>query len=484
MNVVEPILLQCRYNPPAPAICAPGTEFQLVSYARLERFIHSASHCAFEAGLRRGETVAVFVSDPVLHAVIVFGLMRLGIVTLSGRNPELPKEVKLDALIADSDFPYRAPRIIRADANWVRLDKGELAEKHIPATNPEDICRIVVTSGTTGDAKAIAVSHRMMADRCMRRLIYYGEALMRCSRTFCAPGLASSIGIQVLLFVLWRGGTLFAPGNDTEQLMRAFVDFQAENMVTAPATLASLLEHYEGSAAVKHRWKTVLVGGSPLTPALADRVRRHMCPHIVNIYGTSETGMIASAPYQLLAGIPGAVGYVVPGMAVETVDDADNRLAAGVEGTLRVRGPSDAKGYIGDSEQSRLAFRNGWFYPGDVGSLGEDRVLRISGRVKPVVNLGGDKVKPEMVEDVIASFEGIRQAAVFGVINSLGIEELCAAVVPRSTWNEDDLRAHCAGKLPPEFIPARFVILDDLPLNEFGKVDRRILPEIARAKPE
>jgi acyl-CoA synthetase (AMP-forming)/AMP-acid ligase II len=482
MNVVEPILFQCRSNPGAPAICVPGTEFNLVSYARLERFIHSASRKALELGFRRGNVVAVFVSDPILHAAIVLGLMQLGIVTLSGRSPELPAELKPDALIADSSFPYRTTNIVRADKSWVGSNKGPLEDKYIRETNPDDICRIIVTSGTTVDPKAEAVSHRMMADRSMRRLMYYGDAMMRCSRTFCAAGLASSIGLQVLIFMLWRGGTAFFPGENVERLMRAFVDFEVENMVAAPGSLAGLVESYEQDADLHHEWKAVLVGGSLLTPALADRVRKWICPTVLHAYGTTETGMVACASYQTITNVPGAVGRLLPGMSVEIVDDSGNVLPPDTEGTVRIQGPSDVSGYIGDPEQSRAAFRDGWFYPGDVGSLSNDKLLRILGRVKPVLNLGGEKVKPEAIEEVVLSFEGIGQAAVFGAMDAMGIEELRCAVVPRATLNEDALRAHCARKLPPELIPAGFVVLTELPLNAIGKVDRRRLAEIAKAK--
>jgi acyl-CoA synthetase (AMP-forming)/AMP-acid ligase II len=482
MNVVEPILYQCNANPPAPAICVPGTQFNLVSYARLGRFIHSTSRHALELGLRRGDVVAVFVSDPILHAAIVFGLMHIGIVTLSGRNPELPPELKIDALIADSDFPYRAPKIIRADASWIGSDKGPLEDKYVPPTDPDDICRIIVTSGTTGDPKAVAVSHRMMADRSMRRLTYYGDAMMRCSRTFCAAGLSSSLGLQVLIFMLWRGGTAFFSGENIELLLRTFVEFEVENMVTAPASLAGLVESYEQDPDLHHNWKAVLVGGSLLTPPLADRTRKQICPTILHAYGTTETGMVACAPYQTITNIPGAVGRLLPGISVEIVDDAGRVLPADTEGAVRIRGPSDVDGYIGDPEQSREAFRDGWFYPGDVGSISAGQLLRITGRVKPVLNLGGEKVKPEAVEEVVVSFEGIGQAAVFTTTNALGIEELWCAVVPREAWNEGALRMHCAGKLPPDLIPAGFVVLKELPLNATGKIDRRRLAEISRAK--
>ena len=172
-------------------------------------------------------------------------------------------------------------------------------------------------------------------------------------------------------------------------------------------------------------------------------------------------------------------GRLLPGMSVEIVDDFGNVLP-GIQGTVRIRGPSDVSGYIGDPEQSRAAFRDGWFYPGDVGSLSSDKLLRISGRVKPVINLGGEKVKPEAIEEVVLSFEGIGQAAAFGTTDAMGIEELRRR---RPHGLERGRRARALrSQAAARADPTRFVVVKELPLNAIGKVDRRRLAEIAKAK--
>ena len=101
---------------PALALAAPGHSRSLLSYGRLEQHIYGVSRKASELGLARGQIVAVFVMDPILHAVILLGLTRLGVITLSGRNPNLPRSLKIAALITDTSYPYQVDRIIRADA--------------------------------------------------------------------------------------------------------------------------------------------------------------------------------------------------------------------------------------------------------------------------------------------------------------------------------------------------------------------------------
>jgi acyl-CoA synthetase (AMP-forming)/AMP-acid ligase II len=227
MNIVDNILHQCRCHAPVVAMGAAGTTFNVVSYGRLERFIHNVSRKAVALGLSRGQIVAIFVMDPVLHAAIALGLTRLGVITLSGRNPMLPKELGIAALITDTDFPYEAAKIIRVDQGWVAGDGNPVADSRLYQTRADEICRIVLTSGTTGDAKAIALTHRMVAARVARHAAVFGNLLPLCSRTYCDLGLATSLGFQFLIYMLGRGGAIFFPGRSVEHAVQALATYGA-----------------------------------------------------------------------------------------------------------------------------------------------------------------------------------------------------------------------------------------------------------------
>ena len=119
---------------------------------------------------------------------------------------------------------------------------------------------------------------------------------------------------------------------------------------------------------------------------------------------------------------------------------------------MRVRGPYSAEGYFNDPAQSQTSFRDGWFYPGDYGSLTLDGMLVNSGREKAIIDLGGDKLKPEMVEEVIKSHGAVEEAGVFSIINELGIEQLWSVGVPRGRGARKGcgrLRNHTAARLHP-----------------------------------
>jgi acyl-coenzyme A synthetase/AMP-(fatty) acid ligase len=200
-----------------------------------------------------------------------------------------------------------------------------------------------------------------------------------------------------------------------------------------------------------------------------------MCANLFCTYGASEAGTVCVGAAHLLAGRPGAVGFVTPDADVEITDEAGAILPTGQEGIVRVRTPQNVDHYVGDPERSKLAFRNGWFYPGDIGSLTADRMLLIQGREESVLNLSGDKIKPELVEDALVSFAGIEQAAAFVKADALGIAQLWAAIVAQGSIDETALRSHCERKLGAGFTPLYFIKVDMLPRNEMGKLQRNKL---------
>src|SRR5437870_1402130 len=119
MNVVDPILHQSRWQPLALALCAPGTAFGAVTYGRLAEMIHNVGRHAVEHRLARGSLLALLIKDPILHAIFILGLTKLGIVTASAREPLLPEKLHVDAVLADK--PYQLPggqHVTIVDKSW------------------------------------------------------------------------------------------------------------------------------------------------------------------------------------------------------------------------------------------------------------------------------------------------------------------------------------------------------------------------------
>jgi acyl-coenzyme A synthetase/AMP-(fatty) acid ligase len=254
--------------------------------------------------------------------------------------------------------------------------------------------------------------------------------------------------------------------------MQALSLYNVQCMVASPAGMAEFLDYYERSPAFLCPFEVMLSVGSKLATSLSDRVRARMCSHVVSGYGATEGNPVAGAYVHQIRHINGAVGYITPGMIVQAVDDAGRVLKPGGEGHIRFRGDKCVYGYLGNPPGSEKFFRDGWFYPGDIGAVTEDRVLIISGRSKTIIDLGGDKINPEVVEAVLLSYPGVVHAVAFGRANALGIEEVWAAVAASSELDVEAVRAHCAHRLSREMVPARVFRVSEMPRNVGDKIDR------------
>jgi acyl-CoA synthetase (AMP-forming)/AMP-acid ligase II len=479
MNIVDPILFQCRINRPRVAIGAPGTSLNLLSYGRLERFVHNAGRAGHSLGLEPGQVVAVSVKDKILHASIVLGLTRLGVITLSVDEETWPQELRVDALVSDrasSPSAARPAKIFRSDLSWTEGDGRPLGDKFCRGSG-DDICRICLTSGTTGEPKAIGrLSHNLLSARLARFLFAIGAPVV--SRLYSDLGIATAAGFIRALLMLWRGGTIFYYGASPEDTLQAFDLYKMESMAAGPFALAEYLKFYESHPDFPCSFDSIVCLGGHLSRSLSERVRARMCSNLFSVYGSTEVSTVASAPAQVVADTPGAVGYVVPDASVEIVGASGRPLAAGSDGIVRVRTPTGVTEYLGDQEASARTFRDGWFYPGDVGRLTADGMLVVSGRENATLNIGGDKLKPEAIEAVLTSIPSVAQAAVFAEKDPLGVDQIVALIVPSSRFDPEAIRTHCLARLPDGLTPVRFVQVSELPRNEAGKLDRSRLHRV------
>ena len=471
MNIVEPILFQAKYQPGAPALCAQGID--VISYERLIAQMNNVARRALAGGLKRGDVAALSIEDPLLHAVLILGLAQVGIVTVSVGMHKPPDGLKLHTVIKNTKYAHaQQVRHLAMDHGWLMGDGAsvELAPRGGTATG--EVSRIVLTSGSTGDPKAVALTHAQVMARNARFEYAVGNRHPTFSRVYLNMGLAAALGFQFLVYLLSRGGTMFFRGNSMENTLRAFAIFRIEAMLATPVTLTQLLAACDRHPSVDVNLDTIVSGGSLLPRPLVERVRPRLCKHLITGYGSTETAMSATAPAHEIAHIDGAAGYVTPGMRIEIVDEKDRPLSRGTEGIVRVSSEFGIDRYIDDPAESAKVFRNGWFYPGDLGSLTADNLLIILGRQNDVLNAGGGKMAAERVEAALLSFKGVKEAAVFMATSKLGVEEVWAALVCSEKIDHEALRAHCRPRMPIVFVPAHIVAVDALPVNAMGKIDR------------
>jgi len=375
MNIVEPIFAQCRNKPSELALCAPGTEFSLVSYARLQRSVDNICGHLIAVGIVPHSRIAVLIEDPIFHAMIVIALTRLGIITVSAGNRRVQWPFKLDCAIADRQYESLAGEtVLLADAAWTGGDDRPLADKHVFRAAPDDLCRLFLTSGNDRRQTAIAMSHRMLATRLDQQKLFLGPRAPFCNRTYLDLPLARPLGFQVMLGTLWRGGALVMT-SDERKTLAALCAYKVQNVVAAPRSLLKFADTVETSPAFAALTAAFFVRGMGQE---LDWVRARLCSNLSVGYVASDATMVASMPAQLASANPGAVGYVLPGVQVEIVDEQGRPLLPEQGGYLRIRSEHGVSEYFDDPDATRQGFRNGWFYPGERGHLTTDNVLVLS----------------------------------------------------------------------------------------------------------
>lgn len=481
MNLVDAILFQSRYQPAVPALLTPGACLNLVSYEHLGVITHNVARRARQQGLVRGDTVLLRMNDPLLHVALILGLTRIGVVTLTGSNSPAPSSLRVVACLSDQEpLPPNEARVVAVNPDWLHGDGKPLDD---PADDAADeICRLVLTSGTTGEPKAAALTHRRVAFRSMRHQTIFGHRFAACTRLALDMGFSTSMAYNTLFYVLCRGGMLALRGRNPVETLQAFLNFQVEAVVGSPNTFAELVELQRQMPNLFSPFQAMVTIGSTLAPALAERVCSRLGTNFISSYGSTEAGVVATAQASRLVNQEGAVGFVTPDAEIDVIDADGARLPPGETGQLRIRSGVSANGLL-DSENRLVPFDPQGYFPGDLGSVTKDGMLILSGRENAVINLGGNKINPERIEHVLSSFSLVRDAAAFSVLAPTGLQELGLAMV----WQEgveipvarSQLQQHLQGSLPPTYVPKIFMQIDQIPRNSNGKIDRARLQEVA-----
>jgi acyl-CoA synthetase (AMP-forming)/AMP-acid ligase II len=377
MNIVDAIIYQCRLNPTSTAIVAPGGQIHVITYAGLERMLNSLTHVVLSLGIEPQDVVGISVEDRVFHIGLVLALTRLGVINISFGDHPIPKQLGVKATIADRAIAAEnAGRVIRADPRWISNDERPPTDRRPDQTSS---CRLFLTSASTDAAKVVALSQNAMIARNANLDFAHGSRFPRCTRLHCDMDLTDATASCYISYVLMRGGTVLLRGGSTADTETSKTVYRMEHMVTSAQSFGRHVNFFRSEKIFQCELDHVVVLGEPMSRELAAEGREYMTPNIISCYGTIETGPVAAADSRKIADFPGAVGYVLPGATVEIVDASQQRLPPSAEGLVRLRTDTMAEEYFRDPEQTGLSFANGFFYPGEHGTLSDDGLLVLTG---------------------------------------------------------------------------------------------------------
>lgn len=469
------IAFQASHQPDRLAIESAWDRF---TYRQMADDIRRCAAWVAELDLPWGSRALIAVPHPYLHWVLTFGLETAGVITAAAS----PVRGVTDDLILIGahvlfarDVPDNALGlpVHRIDQAW--LDGLQRYSPTWAGDRPrrgEDGFRIVVTSGTTGDAKKILLTRAMMDRRVAETAVTQVFAPARSPRGISDIGVGSLAGIQ-LAFLCWtRAGTLCSHdprGTWDKTLSDLAIDF----MVTSPFHLQMLLHNLPEDYPPNPELIVGVAGGS-LSRPLALACKRRLSPYIIITYGATETGSVAVGHIDSLEGAEDSSGFLNPWATVEVLGDDGQAVAPGKIGEIRIGGDQVVPGYLDDPAGTAEMFKDGWFYPRDLGLMTAAGRLQVLGRVDDIMNIGGAKVVASRLETLVLRVPGVLDAAAFAAPDDQGLDAPHVAYVCDGEIDTGPLEAIFTENLKR---PPRLIRLDSIPRNLLGKIQRNMLRE-------
>lgn len=471
--IAEAIERNAENHPDDLAVIGPDQQFTFT------QFRDAVRHCANRLhadGLGPGDVVGISVADDVLNFIATFALLRLGCVQLLLPTRETASvradlAARVGCRVCLSDVPGHAADD-GADDGLALLAVARGMDdvdrvSHRPAA--DDAAMYITSSGTTGRPKIAALTHGNLAGQAghwiapPHRIVHLRLSSMEYNNTRKLR-LHSVRAASTNVFVAPVGADAI------EACHRHGVTFIG---LTVPQA-RELVRRAKAEGRSLPEGCRMRIGGSSVSRELRAEVVEHLTPHLGVTYATSEFGSVATARPEHFDIDPASVGMVHDGVELEIVDAAGKPLPSGSRGEIRVRARDMLGTYHGDPEASAKAFRDGWFYPGDVGRLLPGGLLTIDGRADDMMSMASMNVFPSEIEAVVGSHPHVADCAAFSVLSPSIGDIPMVAIVPAGEVDTADVLAFAREHLGRR-APRRILIVDAIPHNAGGKIDRGVL---------
>jgi malonyl-CoA/methylmalonyl-CoA synthetase len=478
----------------------------VLPYRDLEQKIKHAAATLKELGISPGDRIAFLLPKGLEFIELHLAALALGAVVLPLNPAYSPDEVayflfdseanllvtyqeKYDelkkALIGFPDIPVlsidgECPNCV----SYARLLTRTTTGLDLPfPTSGEDTALLCYTSGTTGRSKGALITHGNLIHnlRALREAWHWSEK----DRLLHALPLFHIHGLVVALHGgLLAGASLILLDRFDPRAVWETIEKEACTVFMGVPTMYQRLSQAWDSLAPKPDLKNLRLfvsGSAPLSEPLFHRFREQTGHTILERYGMTEAGMIASNPYAPELRKAKSVGYPLSGVHLRVVDSGGVDLPPGEVGEIWIRGNNVFKGYWRQSEKTAEAFQGGWFQSGDLGyrdPADGDR-LYLVGRAKELIISGGLNVYPKEVENVLEAHKAVLEAAVYGRPDEDLGERVLAAVVlkPEVELTLEDCIAHCRRHLASYKCPKQIFFAGELPRNAMGKIQKQNLPD-------
>ena len=403
--------------------------------------------------------IAYFVEDAKPAVFVCDSKTAMHVRPLANKHGFTAAELNADG---SGDFPSAQSA---SDDNFQNAKRGE-----------DDTASILYTSGTTGRPKGAMLSHKNLLSNALALADIWrfseNDVLLHMLPLFHVHGLYTATNTVVA----GGGAMLFLPKFDAAAACLNMP--KATAMMGVPTYYTRLLAHPEFTRDKTKGMRLFVSGSAPLLPETHAAFEERTGHRILERYGMSETGMNTSNPYEGERR-PGAVGFPLPGASIRIADEkTGEELPQGETGGIEIKGANVFSGYWEKPQQTAEAFRkDGYFITGDLGFFDKDGYLNIVGRAKDMFISGGLNVYPKEIETAINDLPGVLESAVIGAPHPDFGESAVAAVVakPGEKVSPDAVISGLAGALAKFKTPKKVFVIDELPRNTMGKVQKNIL---------
>ena len=477
---------RARQDPQGPSVADDGSDLNNTEFLEAVR---RAAATLQAHGVSAGDVVAVMLPNTASLVVSLFAAWRLG-AAVTPLNPSLaPAEVAYQVedaaskvLIVENplDFGVSVPSVLAREltSQPARLEKS--------AQVPDDaLALLIYTSGTTGRPKGVMFDHANLNAMC--RMVIDHFALTRADHSLLILPLFHVNGIVAgTLSPLLAGGRTTVAGRFSPKTFWGRIEQSRATYFSAVPTIYTMLADLP--AEIRPDTSSVrfaVCGAAPASVELLEKFETRFGIPIIEGYGLSE-GSCASTGNPLHGKRKaGTVGLPLPGQKIRIVDANGTDVPRGEAGEVLLQGPNVMRGYLNRPEETAKTLVDGWLHTGDVGRLDEDGYLVLVDRAKDMIIRGGENIYPKEIETVIYQLPEIAAAAVVGRANPVYGEEPVLFVAPNSgaTLDVGRIREHAARNLSKYKLPVEITVLDELPKNPVGKIDKPSLRKRLLADP-
>lgn len=488
-----------------------------ISYANANGMARRIANALLDLGVKKGDRVAIMAPNVPHYAISLQALYKIGAIEVPTNPLYTIPELRLqfndsgtETVIVMAAFADKAIEILKeanssvkrvivfqVPSGVVEIEKGEGIydfNELIMAVGdqepdievfPDDVAKLQYTGGTTGIPKGCILTNAMIFSQAIRtstwtcggfKLIPKEEL-----RSLCAIPLNHIYGFNANVNVcLFTGGTMVLVAQPTpDNLLAAIVRHKPNLFASVPAMIIGLNNHPDIEKTDITSLKGIFCGSAPLAVETMKEFERLTGGRIIEGYGSSETTNIVTVNPVFTLRKPGSCGIVWPDtdLVVVDVETGTKVMPRGEMGELIARGPQIFKGYWKNPEETELAYRDGWFYTGDIVTMDEDGFVFIVDRKKDMIICSGFNVYPRDVDEVLYAHPKVLEACTVGIPDPKRGETVKAFIVVKTgeTLTVEEVIAHCKESLTGYKVPTLVEFIDEVPRTSVGKPDRKVL---------